>query len=72
MEEGAKLRIYDPQVSFEQIKMDLSLEKFEWDRPSHTLKAKCAPGSLSNALPPPCGVRPPLPLPTSHTYPCTD
>lgn len=40
MEEGAKLKIYDPQVSFDQIQMDLSLNKFEWDGPAHTLKAK--------------------------------
>lgn len=40
MEEGAKLKIYDPQVKFEQIQMDLSLNKFEWDAPANTLKAK--------------------------------
>ena len=31
MDEGAKLRIYDPKVSEEQIKLDLSLDKFQWD-----------------------------------------
>lgn len=38
------LKIYDPQVKFEQIQMDLSLEKFAWDGPAHTLKATYAPG----------------------------
>ncbi|NJR43767.1 MAG: hypothetical protein HC767_15040 [Akkermansiaceae bacterium] len=50
MEEGAKLKIYDPQVSFQQIQMDLSLNKFEWDGPAHTLKAKCAPSHFPWAL----------------------
>lgn len=40
MEEGAKLRIYDPQVTFKQIKQDLSLDPFEWDAPSHTIERK--------------------------------
>lgn len=42
MDEGAKLRIYDPQVTFKQIKQDLSLDPFEWDAPSHTIAKKCA------------------------------
>ena len=50
MEEGAKLNIYDPQVKFEQIQMDLSLEKFAWDGPAHTLKAKYAPIHLLGLL----------------------
>lgn len=40
MDEGAKLRIYDPQVTFKQIKQDLSLDPFEWDAPSHTIAKK--------------------------------
>ncbi|XP_010551392.1 PREDICTED: UDP-glucose 6-dehydrogenase 1 [Tarenaya hassleriana] len=31
----AKLSIYDPQVSEEQIKKDLSMAKFDWDHPVH-------------------------------------
>jgi hypothetical protein len=42
MEEGAKLRIYDPKVSEDQVKLDLSLDKFQWDAPQNTLKRGCA------------------------------
>jgi hypothetical protein len=42
MDEGAKLRIYDPQVTEEQVKLDLSLSKFQWDAPANTLKRGCA------------------------------
>ncbi|KAG6401785.1 hypothetical protein SASPL_138650 [Salvia splendens] len=31
----AHLRIYDPQVSEDQIQRDLALNKFEWDHPAH-------------------------------------
>ncbi|XAR49994.1 UDP-glucose 6-dehydrogenase [Bertholletia excelsa] len=31
----ARLSIYDPQVTEDQIKRDLSMEKFEWDHPVH-------------------------------------
>nr|AFK35914.1 unknown [Lotus japonicus] len=31
----AKLSIYDPQVSEEQILKDLSMKKFDWDHPAH-------------------------------------
>ncbi|KAG6386057.1 hypothetical protein SASPL_154943 [Salvia splendens] len=31
----AHLRIYDPQVSEEQIQRDLAMDKFEWDHPAH-------------------------------------
>ena len=43
IEEGAKLRIYDPKVSEEQMRLDLSLDKFQWDAPGNTLKRGCAP-----------------------------
>lgn len=43
MEEGAKLRIYDPQVTYDQIKQDLSLAPFEWDRPGNTIPKQYAP-----------------------------
>lgn len=42
IEEGAKLRIYDPKVSEEQMRLDLSLDKFQWDAPKNTLKRECA------------------------------
>lgn len=41
LEEGAKLRIFDPQVTFDQIKQDLSLAPFEWDRPGNTIPKQC-------------------------------
>eukprot|EP00191_Tetraselmis_sp_GSL018_P002786 CAMPEP_0177615802 /NCGR_PEP_ID=MMETSP0419_2-20121207/23723_1 /TAXON_ID=582737 /ORGANISM="Tetraselmis sp., Strain GSL018" /LENGTH=467 /DNA_ID=CAMNT_0019113631 /DNA_START=145 /DNA_END=1548 /DNA_ORIENTATION=+ len=31
--DGAKIEIHDPKVSAQQIAVDLSLEKFEWDHP---------------------------------------
>ncbi|GMH01784.1 hypothetical protein Nepgr_003623 [Nepenthes gracilis] len=31
----AQLSIYDPQVSEDQIKRDLSMSKFDWDHPAH-------------------------------------
>lgn len=43
MLEGAKLRIYDPKVTEEQVKLDLSLDKFQWDAPGNTLKRGCDP-----------------------------
>ena len=42
LDEGAKLRIYDPKVSEQQINLDLSLDKFAWDAPGNTFKKKCA------------------------------
>jgi hypothetical protein len=41
MEEGAKLRIYDPKVTEEQVQLDLSLDKFAWDAPGNTFKRGC-------------------------------
>ncbi|QDZ23481.1 UDP-glucose 6-dehydrogenase [Chloropicon primus] len=40
LEEGAKLAVYDPQVTEERMKMDLSMDKFEWDHPYSERKAK--------------------------------
>lgn len=54
MEEGAKLRIYDPQVTFKQIKQDLSLDPFEWDAPSHTIQKKCASPDCATCSTRPC------------------
>ena len=42
LDEGAKLRIYDPKVSEQQINLDLSLDKFAWDAPGNTFKKKYA------------------------------
>lgn len=50
MEEGAKLRIYDPQVTYKQMKQDLSLAPFEWDGPANAIPKKCAACARSRAL----------------------
>ena len=39
-DDGAKLHIYDPKVTKEQIIKDLSTPKFEWDHPSHSAFAQ--------------------------------
>ncbi|XP_060204984.1 UDP-glucose 6-dehydrogenase 5-like isoform X1 [Lycium barbarum] len=33
--DNARLSIYDPQVTQEQIQRDLSMKKFDWDHPTH-------------------------------------
>ena len=40
LEEGAKLAVYDPKVTEDRIKTELSLGKFEWDHPFAQRKAK--------------------------------
>ena len=40
LDEGANLAVYDPQVTEERMKTDLSLDKFEWDHPYSHRKAK--------------------------------
>ena len=40
LDEGANLAVYDPQVTEERMKTDLSLDKFEWDHPYTHRKAK--------------------------------
>lgn len=40
LEEGAKLAVYDPKVTEERMKLDLTMDKFEWDHPFAQRKAK--------------------------------
>ncbi|KAL8142294.1 hypothetical protein V2J09_015326 [Rumex salicifolius] len=40
----AKLSIYDPQVTEDQIQRDLSMNKFDWDHPAHLVPS--SPGAI--------------------------
>ena len=47
-DDGAKLHIYDPKVTEEQIMKDLSTPKFEWDHPSmHSYAQPAASASVT-------------------------
>ncbi|KAL8150218.1 hypothetical protein V2J09_020026 [Rumex salicifolius] len=44
LDDKAKLSIYDPQVTEDQIQRDLSMNKYDWDHPAHL--QPCSPNTL--------------------------